>query len=1036
MPVQVHIPLKVAIDPAVAGASLAGQLRHAVVSGVGRALVELDREVIAPRGGYAWPSYAAPEITWSLGAGTTGMPGDDWRAGIEDEIRLALDAAVTAAPASATKALDDAPEAIPVGPSGRFDARQLDADGRYLVASYDTDLPSPDAPISLDYFNAHTEWHTTHDVALWYFRGNQSRFIQLMQAHLAHDVSPRPHAGQVFGLLYRANGAYEIAVVSINRTTQDAVYFDIVRRFSPGDKMIIASPDHATSGGTLNRNNWMALSKLRQFTSRDDLEALHFERFCRLGNLARTPQAGETEEDARTRAFYRQTATAWASETDREIDLSGPKQAAELDGLFCIIPANAFSGQSIRLLPIWRVIEKTDAVDGDGGAPSENAGDTAGGDAGSGGGSAMAEPSAQQAKGQASRFPMSIGGETITLDFEPFDGEPSFDDLGALGDRLRVLMGQIAFRLEMPTGNYPASFIIAAGQVLGARASAVGQYAARTPAATNVRNTMAGDGNLGDIHIGATDSPSIRVLRFLAATAPMMTRFERILHDIIGLPAVAAMIVGPHAGQYPAWGLAFYKIYTPIITDSGSQMFLRACQIKMLEALRASQVAIDTRLNRFDDYYASVRTMLLSFVSTQAELQSLRDRLAEEDTRVSTFSAGVSAVYSTWSSAREALSTSMSDHYLNRNYLTATQVQGRIVRAGNVVKIRDDSGRDWTLAELDEAIAFRMRTATSTDPLINHFRDITEVVETFRQRPASAYFYLRSLLMEMKADNHAMQRKTQSRVNFAFRAGKIREDLPNRTVSGTSVALQGIHLLAHEAIGDAFLGDKIYGMGIDQLMDVELGVQGLILFGETVSVLALAAICPPAAAVLGAVYAGMHYYQASQMGTLYNALLDPEGILNKAEVEFDLFLAEFEVVMSVIPEAGPLLRGSAFAGKTVLRSGVRQGGRIISKRLRRELLLSVGRQLKRGVAQAVVTGVLTDRAMALALPHLIGPVFAEVNTAISRASGMPPPVPVPTGPAPGDVAAPTETALIRRLEEYDDTLHFDDSTHSGLEDGT
>ncbi|MCF2872553.1 hypothetical protein L0664_15865 [Octadecabacter sp. G9-8] len=1048
MPVNVQIPLKIAIDPALSGSALSGQLRGAVASGVGRALAELDREVIAPRGGYAWPSYAAPDITWSLGAGADAMPADDWRADVENDIMLALQAAVTAAPATHTKALDDAPEAVPNAPSEPFDARRLDGDGKYRVHSYDTDLPSPSAPISLEYFNENTQWHTTHRTAIWYFSGTRSQFIQLMQAHLAHHVTPRPRAGQVFGLLYRADGKYQIAIISINRVTDDAVYFDITRQFSPGDRMnIVNSDDGSRRGGTLGKRPWMDLEKLWRFTSRDDLADRQYVRFCGIRNVTQNPVSGETQDVAEHRALLRRLAEEDANQAYNGTGRSGPQQAAELDGSFCIIPNDAFSGQSLRLLPIWRVIEKSDAEDGDGGEPpahpseagGENAGaGRSGGDGdetGGGGGSDMAEPGTQHGAGQSSRFPMTIGGETITLDLAPFEGEPSFDDLGALGDRLRILMGQIAFRLEMPTGEYPASFIIAAGQVLGGRASAVGQYAARTPAATNVRNTAPGAGNLGDVDMGATDSPSIRVLRFLAATTPLMTQFERILHDIIGLPDVTALIEGRHAGQYPAWGLAFYKTYTPIITASGSQMFLRACQIKMLEALRASQVAIETRLNRFDDYYATVRTMLLSFVSTQTELQALRDRLAEEDPSVSSFSAGVSAVYSTWSSAREALSLSMSDHYLNRNFLTETQVDGQIVREGNTVKIRDDSGRDWTLAELDEAIAFRTRTATSADPLVNHFRDIPEVVETFRQRPESAYHYLRSLLTEMQSDNADMQRTTQSSVNFAFRAGKIREDLPNRTVPGTAVALQGIHLLAHEAIGDAFLGDKIYGMGIDQLMDFELGLQGLILFGETVSVLALAVICPPAAAVLGAVYAGAHYYHASQMSTLYNALLDPDGILNKAEVEFDLFLAEFEIVLSVIPEAGPLLRGGSFAGKTVLRSGVRQGGRIIARRARRELLVSVGRQLKRGLAQSVVTAVLTDRAMALALPHLIGPVFAEVNAAISRSSGMPPPPPVPTGPAPEDISGPEEPALIRRLEEYDDTLHFDDSTHSGLEDG-
>ena len=61
MSVEVRIPLTIRLDPDLSGRGVGAELGAAVDDAVGRALAEMDREVIAPRGGYAWPRFNAPD---------------------------------------------------------------------------------------------------------------------------------------------------------------------------------------------------------------------------------------------------------------------------------------------------------------------------------------------------------------------------------------------------------------------------------------------------------------------------------------------------------------------------------------------------------------------------------------------------------------------------------------------------------------------------------------------------------------------------------------------------------------------------------------------------------------------------------------------------------------------------------------------------------------------------------------------------------------------------------------------------------------
>jgi len=81
-------------------------------------------------------------------------------------------------------------------------------------------------------------------------------------------------------------------------------------------------------------------------------------------------------------------------------------------------------------------------------------------------------------------------------------------------------------------------------------------------------------------------------------------------------------------------------------------------------------------------------------------------------------------------------------------------------------------------------------------------------------------------------------------------------------------------------------------------------------------------------------------------------------------------------------------------------------------------MVSVGRQVKTGIARHIVREILTDRGMAMILPQVLGPVMMQVHREISVLSGQPvPPEAAGAQPIPEHLSE-NENELIRRLQEY------------------
>ncbi|RUN74785.1 hypothetical protein EJC47_19715 [Sphingomonas sp. TF3] len=1075
MSIRAHIPIRLTISPALASGSVDAVVRDAVASAVSRAIGTLEDEVLVPRGGYAYPRFNAPEISWS------GGPVDaEWRQAIEARIAEAIDAATQPASDRAAQRLVDAPTVVPPDPSESFDPTRVHRDG-YLVGSYQGNVPSPDVPLGFDSEGAATDvMPPGYRVGWWHWHSNNLddvavAVVRALNANYGTSGTPPTRIGAMFRATYHGINGFMMAVFADVTRAGVGYRGRIIALYPlPGDfegHNLEGNNPQATQRLGVLPVGLFSIERLADYTTRADRVAAVRRWGLAQFHIAPDPVAGEPAATAARRLAITNIASSMGGQSDDPGTVAILHSSTGGDYVTFVNQA-MIVGRSLDVLPIaafQRNPEQEGAGSGDGEGEGEGESEGGGGHGQGRGQGHGQEPGAGEAAGglgtdggsgepdgsadgsAAFHYPFVAGGQVMTLDLGPFEGEPSLDQLGTLGDELRRLMQRIAFRLDMPMGQYCGAFLLAAAHVMGGRASAVAEAAEILPNATRV--AAAGTGNLGDLEIDPQVTPAVRLLRYLGGTCPLIERAARLMTTIYQLPEVSLLITGFRRADTVGWMLDFYKQHTPSMKGAVGTIYVRACQIMMLQLLRSSRDEIDARLDNFDDYYLAVRSLVQRMVVREADLLELRTQLQSARSFTS-LDANIDLAVSTWRDARHVLTTTFSDWDL---HLAAMTSPARLLeRRGNLEhypdgwKVRDTHGRLWTMAELEQEIAVRHGTAASLDPLIQHFNDIPAVAATFRDSPEMSRRYLRSLLEEMRDNNRTILRQAKDDNYFAFRSGRIVDDLPHRTVPGTSIAMQGIHLLAHEAIAPGFSGSEWYAIGLQFAFDVELGRQGIISFGEAASVMALSVLCPPLGVALGIVIAGVHAANALNREELFGALIDPDVAISRAEMEFEMFLAQFEVALAIIPEAGSLMRGASRVGRIAAAESLSAGLRGFSVYARRTLLVSMGRSLQGGLIRAFVTNVLVDRVLSVVLPRLIGPIFEQVNREITVLAGGQVTPEGPAGPVAPVVAedgtvtipvdpndadpyalSPSQAELERRLQEYQEGERDDEPSSGG-----
>ena len=631
----------------------------------------------------------------------------------------------------------------------------------------------------------------------------------------------------------------------------------------------------------------------------------------------------------------------------------------------------------------------------------------------------VALPSELEATGTG-LLPSAGDGDELVC--ECFLEEPSLLELGEDGERLNDLMAVIADKLQLSMCNYAGGFALMAASGFESRAMGVGQFTV-TAAEAFVQAPAAGSGqgNLGIVDFTPAPSPAIAFMRHIAGVAPDITRLEREIRDVYEKPE--------HRGKIKSfddpisWIWRFLSELNGRMERAVGIMFASTCRILLLQLLQSSLKEIDGRLANIDAFSEMFAAAVVPQLKRVEELTSLRDRLKAMERIERDFNPNMAIVQAhlrgvpgaatattttaapapdpntlqsadeaqqAWAGARAQVADSMATAQTTvaaPDPVADPSRAGEITRLPEGLQIRDAQGRQWTLDALERAIVTRRGVIESVDPLVKQLVELDEVLSQFRDPDMGVKQTLELLLNEMRENNLEQTEEVADDWEYAFEASLINRSLPTATVAGTQYAMGGIHLLAHEAIGDAFRGDGFYSMGIEWIFGREQAQAGILQFIEFAGVLFLAVVCPPAALAVGAAFAAYHLHVAHEREQLYESLIDPELVITRAEVETELFVARLGFALSIIPEAGTILRAGSSAVRAVARTGVRAAARAAPRAAGRALAARISEEMARSLRHGLVVGFVRELAVFAVIDQVaqrvIGPIVAELEREVT-----------------------------------------------------
>jgi hypothetical protein len=151
-----------------------------------------------------------------------------------------------------------------------------------------------------------------------------------------------------------------------------------------------------------------------------------------------------------------------------------------------------------------------------------------------------------------------------------------------------------------------------------------------------------------------------------------------------------------------------------------------------------------------------------------------------------------------------------------------------------------------------------------------------------------------------------------------------------------------------------------------------------------VGVVLLCCVYAPLGIAVGIALAAHHYEEAVEREHVYDALIDPELVISRAEVEIQLFAAKLGLVLSFLPVFGKALgalRAVVMAGAAEAEEAVAAGSRAAAAEAAEEAvkvaLRAAGKDVLEKFVTELATAIVINKVMELALD----PVMAAMAQA-------------------------------------------------------
>lgn len=586
-------------------------------------------------------------------------------------------------------------------------------------------------------------------------------------------------------------------------------------------------------------------------------------------------------------------------------------------------------------------------------------------------------------------------GEADPFVCEPYlDAEPGPDALDE-GKQLMALVKEIADRLDMLPCDFPATFCIGAAHALAARAAAVGTLSAMAGPGELTMPASARGGNVGKVSFRPSASRGIQLLRRLSQAAAKISELRALVEYTYINGSGRHKLKGEFASNAVGFARRFLEDATPELKQGVGEIFAQTCQLVMLQLLDTSAQQIAARKANIKAYAPLFRDVLVRRLADIGKLRALRDRLREyeaaklvSETLGQPVTGTVAAIaLPGWAAAAHDLANAC---VATEDFSHAPGAANEIVVEDGVARIRDEHGFLWTRTALESEMVSERGQAESIDPLIEQLSDIPENVERFKQHPDDVEPFLAELLDEMAQHNRDKRMEALFDFRFGLRVGKISEDVVGLQVPGVEVQLAGVHQIAHEQIYPFFgSATQTYADGLNYVIGVELGIQAFEHFATFTGMILLAVICAPAAFVAGVAVAAHEVAKAEGRMDLYKALINPELVLNRAELEMERYIAYVGLALALLPEAGTAARAVSVGVRGAAKKGLGVGLRLVGRSVMRQVSRQVTEQLARDMLPALLHEIATNLLMEqVVVPYVVGPVIAQIEHELALSTSV------------------------------------------------
>jgi hypothetical protein len=576
------------------------------------------------------------------------------------------------------------------------------------------------------------------------------------------------------------------------------------------------------------------------------------------------------------------------------------------------------------------------------------------------------------------------------LKCRPLLGEPALDQLGDHAKPLQARIQRLIAELGLATcGIYAGSFCLGAGQAIASRARQLGDEAATSTGTAGVVKATH-DGNLGFVQFDPQSTPAIQELHRLAG----------LLDDVMELADKMKSLYdwwwpnlcGRWYEQSSQWGLAFETLFHPIKNEAVGNLFKVTCRILLLQLLESSRSQLDARMQNLPTYAPVFEFLFRAYFTEKTDLEKLKARLQLR----TQFQAAAVSPAGSW----KELSGSLLEELDKGNTTqpgTLTVRDDLVYNAEQkIVGIQDEHGNVWTKASLEQALSQREYLVESIDPMIKQFSndEATFILGMLNNNPTfavrlpkgdiekailvrvigadkiSTKIVVEAILREMLKNNESQARKTRQSFDYAFDNAPLHENTKASHIPYCSFALQGLHKLADEQIGDAFrLHPEHYGWELNDVLSARAGAESLTSFFQMVGVVLLSIVCPPLGVAAGAAMAVRDYATALEKKELFRSLIDPDLVITRAEVEAGLFAAELGLALAFLPHAKSVLGGAVRGIEIVSEQGVRNSAKAIvtqaRRALTREAAQAAAAAIRQRFARQVAEAIKDDFAVAL-----------------------------------------------------------------------